>query len=228
MVLMRRGILFLLAFLFSIMALSLLNNHPHISGFATEVISTERAEFKEEMDAVVSTLRFEKSLKYLGENSDICIVIEEQNRTYSYDMKKINDSVDISEAYCAAPNQNNVIIKFNSYKDLLDSKSKPRWFIKERRNTGYYIFPSNYVLQGGEINCTADFQQKYCGVLYSYLSSSEMSSMGLGCCASHIFTPAGLAYTFDVSVSENIWTYVILFTGIIVTLLVLSRKKKKH
>ena len=226
---MRNKIVFATAFIFALMVLALANNNPAITGFATEVISTAGAELKENIDATMQTLSLDKSANSLGEGAEICLVVETNRTTYYYKLTKTGDSALAEEKYCADQGQDNLIIKFNSYDDLLLAKSKPRRFIIEQQNTGYYIFPSNYVLQGGEINCNQDFQQKYCEALYRYLSSSEMKRIGLGCCASFApTTPAGLAYAYGNAFVRDGWVYVASLFVIIIALVVLSTYRRKR
>ncbi|MBW3022768.1 hypothetical protein KY308_01555 [Candidatus Woesearchaeota archaeon] len=225
---MRGRIFFLVSFIFALMILALINSNPSITGSATDVILTAGAEIKQEVDAVMSTLQFDKPVDYLAEGAEICFVVEVNNTRYYYNLVKTHEGADVQNVFCADPDKNNIIIKFNSYEDLLEAKSKPRWFIIEKRNVGYYILPSNYVKQGGEVVCSPDFQQKYCGALYKYLGSSEISAIGLPCCASYRFTPAGMAFAFGASIEENWWIYASVLALILALLYFSMKRKKKH
>ena len=180
---MRNAVLFLASLLFSLMLLSLINNPlPSPTGYAAFAT-------KEQAKSVIGSLASESSTQLLGEGAQICIVVQiDANNTYYYKITSSGGSSNVEEAYCADPGQDNLIVKFNSYDDLLSARSGSKTFITEKRNTGYYIFPSNYVQIGGIVQCAQSFQQKYCAILYNYFTKQEMTSMDLSCCANYELT----------------------------------------
>jgi len=134
----------------------------------------------------VKVMSADNSLKLLSNGTKICVVIEIDNTTtYYYELTKTDSLIETTYKYCADPNQNNVIIKFNSYDSFSRFKENPKDFIIKSQNIDYYVFPSNYVSQGGKINCNPDFQERYCGALYYYFSTEEMRKIGLDCCAEY-------------------------------------------
>jgi len=140
----------------------------------------------EKVGLVVKDMASSKALGLLGENSSICLVVEtDKSATYYFSIAKGENSPIIKNEYCADPGQDNVIIKMNSFDSLLEARHNPKWFAINRRNTGYYMFPSNYVMKGGEINCTAKFQMNYCEALQEILEPEEMSGLQLQCCAEY-------------------------------------------
>jgi len=183
---MSNRLFFLFSFLFALMIITLLNQ-PAYTGYATFATP-------EETLAVVNVLAADNSLQLMGERAQLCLVVEIDNATtYYYRLVKTGGIVDVNENYCADPGQDNIIIKFNSYDDLLAARSNPVTFIQERRNTGYYIFPSNYVEQGGVLKCTQSFQQNYCAPFYYYSTSTDLAQLDLACCANYELSPEQLA-----------------------------------
>ena len=218
--------MFLIFLLFTFMILALINSRPEISGFST--FATQ-----ENVSGLIKGMTLDRSFEFLSNGARICIVVEIDNQTiYYYNMTKFNDSAIINQFYCADPGQDNLILKFNSYDSLLEAKNYPKWFISQKRNIGYYIFPSNYISPGGQVNCTPQFQEKYCGALYAFFrKSSDIAGLALPCCANYRFiprTPAGLAFAFGASIEENWWIYVAVLLIIMLFLYFFSRKKKKH
>ena len=225
---MRNKTIFATAFIIMFMILVLAHNKPSISGFATEVITSSEAQFREGIYSTVNAISLDESLKYLGEGADVCMIVETNKTTYAYQLLQKGDSVLVNEGYCGDLGENNVIIKFNSYEELLSAKARPRRFMFEQQNIGYYIFPSNYVMRGGEIQCSAEFQDKYCVAASLYLSSSEMKRIGLGCCAGVVpKTPSGMAYYYRAAFVREGWIYVIILFVIIMSLVFLSSYRKK-
>ena len=179
---MRERVLFLASLLFTLMIILLVSNTPSYTGYATFATSDEAR-------AVIDIIAADNSLQLLGEGAQICIAVEISNETaYYYRLAKTAGSVDTAEIYCADPGQDNIIVKLNSYDDLLSVRSDPKAFAMEKKNTGYYIFPSNYVQAGGELQCTEAFQQNYCAPFYYYLTKSDLAGMDLACCANYDLT----------------------------------------
>ncbi len=178
---MKNKIIFLITFLFALLFLLFINN-PTLTGHATFAT-------KEEARAVVNVMSADNSLKLLGEGAQLCVVVEiDQNTTYYFSLTKTGSIVDIQERYCADPGKDNVIVKFNSYDDLLSARGNPETFFFERKNSGYYLFRSNYIEDGGNLKCTQSFQQRYCAPFYYYLDSNDLASENLICCANYQLT----------------------------------------
>jgi len=218
---MRKAEAFLLTIVFLVIALAFASNYsnPSLTGFAS-------MQSYENVSSTILGFANDKSFEYLGDKALFCFVVEMDNKTtYYYELVKYNGELYIKESYCADPLGNRVIIKFNSYDDLIEFRNSPKQFITEKRNSGYYIFPSNYVNKGGSVKCMPDFQQKYCGAFYHYFQSSELNAMGLSCCANYQFTPTGMAFIFgDFIKSSEI--FLIILVVIIIVMLLISRKKK--
>jgi len=223
---MKNAIFFLCSMLFALMILLLINN-PTPTGYATFAT-------RDEAKTVVNILAADSSMQLLGEGAQICIVVEiDSNNTYYYRITKTGGSSNIEETYCADPGQDNIIVKFNSYNDLLSARAGPKNFIIEKRNRGYYIFPSNYVQSGGILQCTQSFQQKYCAAFYNYFTKSELAAIDLACCANYELTaeqkatleqikkgkPAGIQFPAGFFFST---TGIIVIIGVIVTVLIVS------
>ena len=213
---MRKTIPIALCLLFALMIVSLIYNNSPLTGFAS---------YSGGINDAIANLTSEQSFKLLGDGAFFCVVVETGNETTKYyEVAKYEGEAYVKESYCADPGQNNVIIKFNSYNDLLEAVQNPEKFIVEKRNTGYYIFPSNYVSYGGAAACSPSFQQKYCGALYAYFSSSEIGALGLPCCAQ--YTPAGFAFFFGTAAGQGL-VFLAILIAIIGMLIWASRRKEK-
>jgi len=218
---MRNAEAFLVAIVFLVIALAFASNYssPSITGFASMPTY-------DNVSSIILGFANDKSFEYLGDKALFCIIVEMDNQTtYYYEFVKYNEEPYIKESYCASPSENRVIVKFNSYDDLMEFKNSPKQFITEKRNSGYYIFPSNYVKTGGDVKCIPPFQQRYCGALYNYFKSSELSAMGLSCCASYPFTPTGMAFILGDFIKSSA-IFLIILIVIILFLIIISRKKK--
>ncbi|MEM4337143.1 MAG: hypothetical protein QXG86_04010 [Candidatus Woesearchaeota archaeon] len=175
-------IIYLNSFLVALLFLVIIHEKPTITTLATYATSPE-------VKSVIDVLAQDNSLKLLGEGAPICIVVEIDNQTtYYFNISRRDNFVSVEEKYCADPDQDNIIIKFNSYEDLLLLKSNPQKFIKEKRNKGYYIFPSNFVKEGGEVACDYQFQKNYCPPLYYHFNKREIAETTLVCCANYELT----------------------------------------
>ena len=175
-------VIYFTSLLVALILLVTLNDKPAITGYATFAA-------REEARSVIDTFSKDNSFQFLGQGAQLCVVVEINNQTtYYYKITKFGDSADVEESYCADPGQDNVIVKFNSYDDLLAFNAGPAKFVTTRKNTGYYIFPSNNVQSGGDVSCSETFQKDYCVPLYYYLSKSDISKTGLVCCANYELT----------------------------------------
>lgn len=151
---------------------------PVITGYAVKSASDVQIE----MEIIAA----DNSLKMLGDGAQLCAVVEiDKNNTYYYGFTKTPTTVDVKNQYCADAKENNVIVKFNSYDELESFRSDPAGYLQSKANTGYYFFPSANIAKGGAVNCNADFQAKYCGVAYYYLTQDQMRSAQLNCCADY-------------------------------------------
>ena len=179
---MRNWLFFSLAFVFTLMVLLMLSSPAQITGHATFAT-------KSEVKAAINVIAGDNALKLLDEGAEICVITDiDEETTYSHALVKTGNTIQVREEYCGNPGQDNIIIKFNSYDDLLDSKSDPENFFINKKNEGYYIFRSNYVSEGGQLSCSSSFQETYCPAAYYYLSSSQMASAELACCANYELT----------------------------------------
>lgn len=168
--------------MFTLMIILVLNNGINYTGFATFASETQ-------VGAAISDLTSNTALGLLGDNAKICIVTEMDDLTTYYHNIVNSGILSVQNEYCADPGQDNVIIKFNSYDDLVEAGANPKTFILEKQNTGYYTFPSNYIQTGGSPQCTQSFQQKYCGPFFYYFTKTELSKMDLACCANYELSP---------------------------------------
>lgn len=140
----------------------------------------------------VQVVAADNSLKVLGAGAKLCVVVEmDDNMTYYYELVKSDGSIVPQYKYCADPSNDAVIIKFNSYDDFAGFKADPSGFLVNKRNTGYYLFPSKYVESGGAISCTEEFQQRYCGAAYYYWNEQQQRDLQLDCCANY-FLPESI------------------------------------
>ena len=138
---MKERVYFLISMLFTLMIVALIANNNLPTGYATFAPP-------DEVKTALNVLSADGSVGLLADGVEICAVVEIDNETtYYYSLIKSGTSMDISEEYCADPGQDNIIIKFNSFDDLLSASKNPKAFIAEKMNTGYHIFPSNYVQQ---------------------------------------------------------------------------------
>ncbi len=182
----------------------------------------------EEVGAVIQSLVEDKSFASLGDGAAFCIVVEAgSNNAYYYELLKYKGQPLITEKYCAEPNQNNIIVKFNSYNSLLEFRSDPKKFLTEKRNSDYYIFPSNYVFNGGAVNCPVSFQLRYCGAFYSHFTKDELAGIQMPCCAYSKFSPAGLAF-FIGGAFDNGWLLPLAVLAVIIAASLLFYRRKKH
>ena len=206
--------LILIAFLMS----ALIYSNMAVTGYASYPAKPSESEISSMLVSV-------KSFSYLGEGAVACILVQmDSNTIYHYEISKKEGRPSVADFYCGDPGQDNVIIKINSYDDWTALRENPKLFMVEKRNTGYYIFPSNYVMQGGDVKCSADFQQKYCGALYAYFTSSQLSALGAPCCAS--FTPTGFAFFFGTPAGEGL-AFLVALLAVVGLLMWVGRKKKK-
>jgi len=220
------------------MVLLVATNNISYTGYATFATS-------EEVRSAVNVASADNAFKMLGDGAQICIAVEiDDFITYYHRIVKAGALVDVQEIYCADPGQDNVIVKFNSFDDLLSARSSPETFFVEKKNTGYYFFPSNYVMPGGEVQCTQSFQQRYCPSIYYHLTKSQMAGAGLACCANYQLTaeqqkainelksgkPSALASPFEFIFSTTgiiVSIIVIIFIVIVSSLIVMKPKAKK-
>ena len=106
---------------------------------------------------------------------------------------------------------------------MLAFNSNPSAFIKEKQNTGYYIFPSNYVQIGGDVACSESFQKNYCVLLYYHLSKGEIAETTLVCCANYELTDEETAMINElkkgkIGILEAPLKFLTTTTGIIVAI----------
>ena len=146
-------VIYFTSVLVTLLLIFTLSDKPRIIGYATFATDAEAK-------TVIDIFANDNSIKMLGSGAQICAVVESGNTTYYYQLSKSGEAVDVAEKYCADPGQDNLIVKFNSYDDLLEFNSNPADFVKNKINTGYYIFPSNYVQAGGDVSCSEAFQGK--------------------------------------------------------------------
>ncbi len=181
---MRNALYFLTSLFFALLIITLVHEgSPSFTGMATFATN-------EQTRAVVNVLKADSAARLLGEGAEICLVVDIDNQTtYYYQLVKSGNLLDVQETYCADSGQDNVIINVNSYDDLLSARQNLRDFIIEKRNTAYYLFPSNYIQPAGEVQCTPSFQQRYCGALYKYFTSSQLASRDMVCCANYELSP---------------------------------------
>ncbi|MBW3022584.1 hypothetical protein KY308_00585 [Candidatus Woesearchaeota archaeon] len=210
----KNHVIYLTSALVTLLFLFVLNENPAITGHATFATSPE-------VNAVLSTLSRDNSLLLLQDGAEICVVVEvDELSTYYFDLIKSGQSVSVQESYCADPLNDNLIFKFNSYDDLLEFNSDPVSFIQDKKNIGYYIFPSNYVITGGEVLCTPDFQKKYCVAPYYYFTESQLRTAGMDCCAGYELTAEDEARINELKGKQGILEIPLEFlkstTGIIV------------
>lgn len=212
---------FLSSMLFTLMIIVVITNNPGLpTGYATFAT-------KDQVLSKINSISADSSMQLLAPGTAICAVVEVDNETtYYYKLAKIGDSMDVTEQYCADPEQDILILKFNSYDELASASQNPKLFITEKRNTGYVFFPSNYVTTGGNVQCTASFQQKYCVALYKYFTSSEIAGTGLACCANYELTAAQKAKIQEIktgkkSTTESPMDFLFSTTGIIIVIIVI-------
>lgn len=214
---MRNKLISLFSFLLIFMIIGLLHNNILYTGHAT-------LEDNRTAEQVMNDFASHKAFKMLGNNALFCIVIQNGTERDYFVVAKHEGEMLIKKEYCADPGKDNVIVKFNSYQDFYEAASDPKDFIINKRNTGYYIFPSNYVLPGGEVQCKYYFQMGYCRGLHGLFDGREISALGLPCCAD--FSPAGMAFGFVKGIFQSFWIILIILGFVIVFLLIFSRKKK--
>ena len=213
----NNNVIYFTSLLVTFILLFTLSDKPAITGFATFASGSE-------VRNVVSQISSLDEFSLLKEGTQLCAVIEISNETaYYYKITKTGEIVSYEEKYCADPNQDNIIVKFNSYDSLLQFQANPADFVKTKKNTGYYVFPSNYVQQGGDVACSATFQKNYCPALYYDLKKSDMANLGLVCCANYELTAdenaaiASLKKTKGGTL-ESPFTFLFSTTGIIVVI----------
>ncbi len=213
---MRISIMTLIAVLFALMIFGIMESN--MTGYSVH-------ENYEDSESIIKSFGSHRAFEYLGEGAIICFVVEEENRTSYYEFAKFGDEALIEERYCADNLQNNIIIKFNSREALVAAAENPNSFIKNQRNIGYYILPSNYVRIGGQLECTPEFQQRYCGAMYGIFGSDkDIAILPLPCCANYRFTPSGMAFGIGTATGFFLPLGVLLL--VIIVLFVFSRKKK--
>ncbi len=217
---MKERVYFLISMLFTLMILALIGNNHMPTGYATFASP-------DQVQTALNVLSTDGSMELLAEGVEICAVVEiSSETTYYYSIIKTGPTVDMAEEYCADPGQDNLIIKFNSFDDLLSASKNPKAFIAEKMNTGYYIFPSNYVSIGGESSCPASFQQNYCAALYVDFSKTEIADMGLACCANYELTAEQQAKVDEVKKGkagslQSPMDFLFSTTGIIIIIMVI-------
>lgn len=226
---MRKTEAGLVAIVFLVLALAVASNYgsPSVTGFASinPIHSIPSIPSYDNVSATVLEFANDKSFEYLGDKALFCVVVEMDNETtYYYELVKYNGEAYVKESYCAWPLQDNIIVKFNSYEDLTEFKNNPKQFVAEKMNMGYYLFPSNYIIHGGNLRCSEEFKEKYCGGFFNYFSGSEIKDLGVPCCANQ-FTPTGMAFIFG-SVVKTSGIFLIILIAIIIVMLLISRKKK--
>jgi hypothetical protein len=150
----------------------------------------------------------------IGDNSKLCIQIKsEDDNIFAYKIRKNGDMFKITESdkYCDGPTQEDFVITFENYKDLVNAKNLPnlKYFKFPSIENNIKLWQSRFVRVGGLIVQNEEFNNKYCKFLNKHFSEN-LNKWNIEC-------NDGEKSNFIFTIVKNFWWLflIILFIGFI-------------
>ena len=135
-------------------------------------------------DKIESMVTAMPYVSLLGD-TDLCIIINTANGPLSYNVAQTSLSLNVTKSgrFCDGVDLEDFIISFSN-EDIFNEYTKDPVCSQFVSGVGsdYYVLPSRYIEEGGNIICNSYFKDRFCDSFAQCVSSDELIEADLSCC----------------------------------------------